>query len=307
MKPVVYPADYLFRPDPPPLSAFGRRLLAEGDSWFTIGSLNLPQASNVLFKLEFEQSHAIVNCAYPGDTLQHMVDHLHDPYFDRLLRRPRFASYWEAVLVSAGGNDLIDAAQVPPVDAKGRPLPADRRLLLTPQEAAANAGATGVTSAAHHVSDAGWNRLAAYLRANMAELVTRRDQGPSAGRPIFLHTYAVPTVRPAGTVGASKGWLYPACIAAGIPESLRQGVAELLFERLRQLLLGLADNSGQPHALPQVHVFDSAALPAIQPAAPGSSGLSGDWINEIHLSPAGYAKMGRPFGAFIDGVLAAYP
>jgi hypothetical protein len=307
MKPVVYPADYLFRPEPPALSSFGRRLLAEGDSWFTIGTLNLPQSSNVLFKLEFEQSHVIVNCAYPGDTLQHMVDHVNDPYFDRLLRRPRFASYWEAVLVSAGGNDLIDAAQVPPVDRKGRPIPADRRLILTPEEAATKAAATGCTGAASHISDAGWERLAAYLRANMAELVARRDQGPSAGRPIFLHTYAVPTVRPAGTVGAPQGWLHPACVAASVPDALRQEVADLLFERLRQLLLGLAEGSGQAHALSHVHVFDSAALPTIQPAAPGSTGKSGDWINEIHLSPAGYAKMGHPFGAFIDGVLAAYP
>jgi hypothetical protein len=305
MKPVVYPADYLFRPDPPSLAAFGRRLLAEGDSWFTIGSLNLPQASNVLFKLEFEQSHVIVNCAYPGDTLQHMVDHVHDPYFDRLLRRPRFASYWEALLISAGGNDLIDAVRVPPVDAKGWPIPADRRLLLTPAEAAANASASA--AAASHVSDAGWDRLAAYLHANFAELVARRDQGPSASRPIFLHTYAVPTVRPAGTVGSPQGWLYPACVTAGVPEPLWQGVAEELFERLRRLLLGLADGSGQAHALPHVHVFDSAALPTIQRAAPGSMGKSGDWINEIHLSPAGCGKMGRPFGAFIDGVLAAYP
>lgn len=307
MRAVVYPADYLFRPDPPALSSFGRRLLAEGDSWFTIGTMNLPQSSNVLFKLEFEQSLVIVTCAYPGDTLQRMVDHVHDPYFDRLLRQPRFASYWEALLVSAGGNDLIDAAQVPPVDAHGRPIPADRRLILTPDEAAAVADATGATGAACHVSDAGWDRLATYLHANFAELVARRDQGPSAGRPIFLHTYAVPTARPAGTLGAPQGWLYPAFVAAGVPDPLHQGVAELLFERLRRLLLGMAHGSGQAHALPHVHVFDSAGLPTIQPAAPGSTGKSGDWVNEIHLTPAGYGKMGRPFGAFIDGVLAGYP
>jgi len=74
MKPHVYPADWLFRLDPPPLSEFGRRLLAEGDSWFTIGTLNLLAASNLLFKMEVGRTTAVVNCAYPGDTLQHMVD-----------------------------------------------------------------------------------------------------------------------------------------------------------------------------------------------------------------------------------------
>ena len=55
MKPLVYPADWIARPDPPPLSDFGRRLLAEGDSWFTIGTLNLMAASNVLFKMQVSQ------------------------------------------------------------------------------------------------------------------------------------------------------------------------------------------------------------------------------------------------------------
>jgi len=121
IKPVVYASDWLFRPEPPPLSDFGRRFLAEGDSWFTIGTLNLLEASNVLFKLEFTKSTAIANCAYPSDTLTRIVKCLRDPYFDRLLRKKPFASYWEALLISAGGNDLIDAAQVPPVGAQGQP------------------------------------------------------------------------------------------------------------------------------------------------------------------------------------------
>ena len=85
MKPLVYPADWIARPDPPPLSDFGRRLLAEGDSWFTIGTLNLMAASNVLFKMQVSQTTAIVNCAYPGDTLQHVVEWFDDPFFDRCL------------------------------------------------------------------------------------------------------------------------------------------------------------------------------------------------------------------------------
>jgi hypothetical protein len=304
MKPLVYAADWLFRNEPPPLSDFGRRLLAEGDSWFTIGTLNLAASSNLLFKLEFEVTTAVINCAYPGDTLQRMVDCVNDPLFDRLLRQPGFASYWEALLLSAGGNDLIDAAQVPPVDAHGMAIAPDQRLLLTAAEAAANSGATG---AQRYVSEAGWQRLAAYLRTNFAELVQRRDQGPSQGRPIFVHTYAVPTVRPAGTVGAALGWLHPAFVARGIPQADRQGVADLLFARLRQLLLDLDQGSGQAGALPQVHVFDSAGLPDIVPAEPGSTGSSGDWVNEIHLTPQGCAKVGRAWGAHIETVLASYP
>jgi hypothetical protein len=303
IRPLVYPVDWLFRPEPPPLSDFGRRFLAEGDSWFTIGTLNLAQASNVLFKLDVARTTAIVNCAYPGDTLQHITDSLRDPYFDKLLRAPRFALFWEAILISGGGNDLIDAAQVPPLDANGQPIAQDLRLLLTPAEAAAS----GAPDPDRFISDPGWNTLARYLKANFALLVQRRDQGPSARRPILLHTYAVPTVRPAGTVGAPSGWMFPAFERAGIAAADRQATSDRLFDRLRQLLLSLDMNSGSADALPDVHVFDSAGLPDIVAALPGSTGASNDWANEIHLSPAGYGKLGRAFGARIEQVLAGYP
>ena len=304
MRPVVYPSDWLFRDPPPPLSDFGRRFLAEGDSWFTIGTLNLFAASNILFKLDFDKSTAIVSCAYPGDTLQHMVDNLHDVYFDRLLRKRNFQSYWEALVISAGGNDLIDAAQTGPLGANGQPLPLDERILLTPDEAAANNPA--VVGPQRFISETGWARLISYLRANFQELVRRRDQGASAHRPMFIHTYAVPTARPAGTVGRPKGWLYPALVAYQIPPDSHQGVTDVLFGRLREFLLGLDGSSAGADALPQLHVFDSARLAGLIPAQPGSNGDSGDWINEIHPNPAGYAKIGRTFGQFIDQVLQRY-
>lgn len=310
MKPEIFTASALFGAEPPILSIYGRRLLAEGDSWFTIGTLNLFQSSNILHGLDFARSTAVVTCAYPGDTLQHMVDNLNDPYFDRLLRKRNFASYWEALLISGGGNDLIDAAQVPPVDDKGKPIAPDRRLLLTPHEAANN---TVGSVPGRYVSEAGWERLATYLRANFAELVKRRDDPAvphgqsSRGRPMFLHTYAIPTVRPSGTVGRPNGWLYPAMLGYGIPSTDWQALGAFLFERLRQLLLGLDCGSGQATALPQVHVFDSAGLNHIRPALPDTTGESGDWVNEIHLTPGGYRKLGAAMGSYMETVFATYP
>lgn len=304
MKPLVYPADWLSRDNPPPLADFGRRLLAEGDSWFTIGTLNLLAASNVLFKLEVSQSTAIVNCAYPGDTLQHMVDWFNDPYFDALLSRPNFARYWEGILISAGGNDLIDAVQVPGKDSHGTPVAQNQRLLLSTQEVSAS---PAPQDAERFISESGWARFAAYLQANFARLVARRDQGPSKGRPIFLHTYVMPTVRPSGTVGAPEGWLYPALQGYGLSGPVAQAVSNALFSRMQALLLALDENSGQATALPQVHVFDSAGLLDIEPAAPDSRQISGDWVNEIHLSPQGYGKLGRAFGPWMESVLSTYP
>jgi lysophospholipase L1-like esterase len=281
------------------LSGYGRRLLAEGDSWFTIGALNLGQASNLLLEQDFTTRSVIVSCAYPGDTLQQMAKGVRDRDFDRLLRQPRFQRYWEAILLSAGGNDLIDAAQHRAVKADGSPAKVDERVLLTPAEAAVVN--PGVSGPARFLSNPGWAKLAGYLNQCLADLVARRDQGISQGRPLILHTYSAPTVRPSGTVGASKGWLYPAMLDYGIPEADWQGVAGALFERLRQLWLQAAQT------LPQVHVFDSASLVPLVPAAPGSGGVSGDWVNEIHLTPGGYQKLGARMGPWIEQLLGQYP
>lgn len=290
----------LFQPPHSALSEYGRRLLAEGDSWFTIGSLTFERAPNLLGQLDFASSTAIVSCAYPGDTLQRMVDGVHDRWFDRLLRVRRYASYWDAILFSAGGNDLIDACQVPAHDATGQPIPPTRRLLLAPDESPPGAPT-------RYLSEPGWALLAGYLRANLALIVQRRDQGPSAGRPLFLHTYALPTARPAGAPGAPVGWLYPAMLGMGIPEADWPALTAELFGRLRTLLLETDAASGSPHALVDVHVFDSAGMASIEPAQAGARGSSGDWVNEIHLNTSGYTKVGRAFGAFIDATLAAYP
>lgn len=305
MRPVVYPSDWLFRNEPPPLSDFGRRLLAEGDSWFTLGTLNLPAASNLLFKLEFDRTTAIVNCAYPGATLQHVADNIKDPYFNKLLWKPNFASYWEAIVLSAGGNDLIDAARHRATNADGSPALFGARVLLTPAEA--STANPDVTGAERFISEPGWTALATYLLLNFGDLVARRDRGPSAKRPMVVHTYHVPVVRPAGMIGSPNGWLYPALGSFGIPSEEWQGVAAALFERLRQLLLSLDANSGQPQSLPNFHVFDSAQLAQLVPATSDATGVSGDWVNEIHPTPAGYAKIGRLMGPWIDAVLAQYP
>ena len=56
-----------------------------------------------------------------------------------------------------------------------------------------------------------------------------------------------------------------------------------------------------------MHVFDSATQVPLVAAAPTATGLSGDWVNEIHLSTSGYRKFGRAFGHWIAEVLAGYP
>ncbi len=291
-------------PQPGDLAGAGRRFLAEGDSWFTIGTLNLFQASNVLLELKFKQKNAVMSWAYPGHTLQHMVDGINDPDFDRALWNKaggNFASFWEGIIISAGGNDLIAAAEVPPV-LNNQPVPANLRLFLTAAEAAAQSAALGPL---RRISETGWSTLIDHLFANFKILLARKALGPSERSPLFVHTYSTPAPRPAGAGTAPRGWMFPAMQAYGIDPSDMGPICSELFKRLRQFLLSLDCNSGQTRSLQKVHVFDSAGLPDILPATPGAPGNSGDWVNEIHLSAGGYAKIGSPFGRFIDKVVDA--
>lgn len=294
---IYAPAD-LARDNAPPLSDYGWRLLAEGDSWFSITATGR-YSPNLLGELRLPRSTLIVNCAAPGHTLQRMVDRRADGACERLLRDRRQARHWDGVLLSAGGNDLIAAAATPLEDAEGTPIPASRRLLHTVDEIDAR-------QAGDWVSEAGWALLAEHLRRNLAAFVAWRDQGPSAGRPLLLHTYAVPVARPSGAGLALRGWLYPTLLRHGVSAAWQQAVTEYLFERLRQLLLGFDEASGGADATPGVHVFDSAGEVALQPASPDDAGSSGDWVNEIHLNASGYRKLGRAFGDWIGGVLARY-
>ena len=82
------------------LSSYGKRFLAEGDSWFTIGSLHLLASANLLQEMAFTQRNVAVNCAAPGDKLarrpgdqrpageQRLLQHRHLVFVHRLQGGP---------------------------------------------------------------------------------------------------------------------------------------------------------------------------------------------------------------------------
>lgn len=282
----LYTPRHLAGNDPPPLEQYRWRFLAEGDSWFTIGALNPAKNSNLLFELAFTGTACAVTCAYPGDTLQHMAQFTTNPDFTNLLAG-NTARNWDGVLLSAGGNDLIDALQ-----ARGPGLGPTQRLLRTTDEW--GDPALGV---ARYVSEPGWQAFAGYVETALRAIVGLRDRGPSKGCPIFLHGYAVPTPRPAAAGLGAGPWLLPALQAYGVPESDQIALAAEFIHRLAALLGGLAQ------VLPNLHFFDSTAVPVV-PARLHTTGEDGDWINEIHLTWQGYDKVARPWAASIEAVLA---
>jgi hypothetical protein len=270
---------------PPDLGAFRWKLLAQGDSWFSNARAKLNAHANLLQELVFKEKAAAVNCAGTGNALSHMVDLESSPEFMQLLAGPD-APVWDGVLLSVGGNDLIAAARTPAQNWNGEPIPLELRLLRRQTE-------WGPPSAgvARYFSEPGWATYSDYLRANVKHLLSLRDQGPSSAKPVFMHCYAVPMPRPAGAeggddLGASGPWLYPA-------------LSRLMVFHLAQLLKGMAaDKEG----FPALFVFDSTTVP-LALAAPGSTGISGDWHNEIHLNHSGCFKIARAWSEHIEMVL----
>lgn len=276
------------------LAPYRWRLLAQGDSWFSTAAAKLSAHANLLQELVFGAPVAAVNCAGQSDALAHMVDLESAPDFVRLLGSPD-APVWDGLLLSVGGNDLIAAAKVPahPEGQQQELTPLHLRLLRHQTEWGPPSAGVG-----RYFSEPGWQTLADYLRGNIRHLLSLRDQGPSAGKPVFMHCYAVPMPRPAGTAEAGP-WLYPAFKAYAIPAADWAAVSRLMVVHLAQLLKSLAADTEN---FPGLHVFDSTAVP-LALATPGSTGISGDWHNEIHLNHSGSFKIGRAWSEHITQVL----
>ena len=271
------------------------RLLAEGDSWFSLGAINPLTSANLLQSMEFSSFTAAAHCAYPGDTLRRMASFRKDPRFEQLLAG-NVSWRWDAILLSAGGNDLIEATGAAP----GSPL--HLRLLRTAAEWGPSA-----LGAARYLSADGWDTFGTYFRANLDEIIKLRDRkaGPDGniGRPLCLHTYAVPTPRPSGSGLGQGPWLMPALQDYAIPEADWPALARLLLGQLADLMLACAADTAR---YPALHVFDTRAI-AIDPALPGTTGISGGWVNEIHLTRDGCDKVARAWCAQLEQVMVANP
>lgn len=255
---------------------FERHYLAEGDSWFSLAAL---PGGNLLQELELGRSALVVDCAAPGDTLTHIVEWSSSPQFTNLFAT-RLAEKWDALLVSAGGNDLIDAALASPG-------------ILRQIEPGADVAAGDCVDAA------AFAKLERYLRANFAELVKLRDsaRSPNKGVPIIIHTYDFATPRPApalalGLLPASGPWLCKAFEQHGIPKALWVDIADDLQQRLASILRSLD--------LPGVFVVDT--LGTLARAALGSAGDSADWLNEIHPNRGGRRKLAQRWAAALDAL-----
>jgi hypothetical protein len=275
---------------PYPFDLYHRQCLAQGDSWFSIGALPPTKTTRILSELKLQQSTVIVNCAYPGAQLRRMADTTTAPYFRRFLAGRR-AIKWDVILLSGGGNDLVAAAASPTSAA------ASLRLLRTPAERG-----PGPLAAPDYLSDPGWATFAAHLEVVFHQLLDLRDSGINRTTPLVWHNYARVMPRPAPAGLGFGPWLWLAMDAYSIPPPDRLAVADELLSRLRRLIdeLTAARRARDPAC--GVVVVDSMAA-GITLAEPGSTDVSGDWVNEIHLTRGGYQKCAEAWQQVLDPLL----
>lgn len=277
--------------EPYPYDLFERRCLAQGDSWFSIGALPPTRTTRVVAELRLQRSTVVVNCAKPGAVLHRMTNTSTEIQFLKLLRG-RMALKWDAILISGGGNDLIDAIGSAPT---GTP---EQRLLKTPAERG-----NGPLAGADYISEAGWQVFADHIAAVFNQLVDERDSGINRDTPLVWHNYARVMPRPAGA-GLNFGpWLLPAIDLYAVPASDRLAVSDELITRLGRLVAGIVAARLAKDPAAKLHVADSQSAGLVL-AAPDSDGESGDWINEIHPTRGGYRKVADAFAAVLDPLFA---
>ena len=272
-----------------PFDFFSRRYLAQGDSWFGFGSIPPGLTTNVLAEMELSRSAVIVNCARPGKVLQHMTDTTSEKSFTRLLAG-KFAMKWDGILLSGGGNDLLDAAGVAPS------APPDKRLLATVEERGAD-----VPSGEGYLSEPGWNTFATHLGRVFNNLVDRRDSGINQRVPLVLHVYShlMPRDAPAGF--GFGPWFAPSLAKFAIPPARWLEVSNVLMDRLAQLLRSLADARLASDPAAALHIVDTFGANLVL-ADPQSTGPSGDFYNEIHPTRGGYDKLAQVWRQTLDAL-----
>jgi hypothetical protein len=260
---------------------FKYRFLVEGDSWMDRSSVtqaSLPLALARAFDNAGE-SALFINLSMFGDTMRRISECLNDEFL--LWVNEAFDWRFDALLLSAGGNDFIDAAR--------DPEPGQGILrLVTPAAPAANVNEC-------FRPDAVGLLVTDFLDPNFAKLHDTVRASRHDDLPIFLNSYDIPTARNAPAVPGRKAWLFEAYNKNQTPPALWEEVTGRIFIDVEATVAGWTQGRD--------NVFRVPTVGTLARADEGTTGSSGDWLNEIHPNKAGWAKLAKVWRSEIKKVL----
>jgi hypothetical protein len=249
---------------------FDHRFLVEGDSWMDRSSI--PQLSLAYYLAQELTARGVsallINISKAGDELADITNVMGGELMYWLQQ-----DTYDGILLSAGGNDFIDAARDPAAgkgllrNMAGQPLPADGYDCV-------DQGA--LTILVDNFLVPNFDKLAKAIRANPA----------SANTPIYLNCYDTPTARNAPAGFGFGPWLYTAYQKNSIDPTLWPRLTAGIFGDVKKAISDwTAPNYAGVTAVPTTGV--------LTPAAAGTTGSSGDWANEIHPNASGWRKLAK--------------
>jgi hypothetical protein len=234
-----------------------RRLISEGDSWF-----DYPPHPNIIDFLDGEGFWAIKRFEKSGDTLQNIAS---DENLARIASTAQKEKS-EAILLSAGGNDLF-------TDIPERP---DMRWIwraLNPYDAG--------KTAAEHVNQIEWDEKKTELRQGFIRVISAL--GDFA--PILVHGYDYLTA-PGQKVmydgfNAAGPWILPAMQDRGINDpELQAAILRVLIDDVNGIIRAL--ESTYPDSVIYIDLRGT-----LRPGV--------DWQNEIHPTEDGFHQVEERF------------
>lgn len=236
---------------------FQKLLYAEGDSWFDKFTPMPASCTNLLDAIRLPMFTGVVDVSHIGDLAREMVSGMQR---DRTAAMFDFFDF-DAILYSGGGNDLKNLFAEKYGQLGGQLVPDEEQFF---SEVIANV------------------RAFISLRDNCRNSITR-------AAPIFVHGYDY--IQPRPVKGAIFGdllkvagpWLYPNMRQAGLSDAEMLDAAKAAIDKLNAMLYEVVRTEHD------IHLIDQRGL--LTPAVPGSTTASGDWLDEIHPSEAGFATL----------------
>jgi hypothetical protein len=243
-----------------------RRLISEGDSWF-----DYPPHPNVIDFLDGEGIWGIKRFEKSGDTLENVASDANLARIAAIAQREKS----EAILLSAGGNDLF-------TDIPEKPRLRWIWRALNQYDPA--------KSAAEHVNLLAWDEKKTELRRGFVRAIGAFTDIA----PVIIHGYDYLTA--SGAKAKYDGfrvagpWILPSMQDRGINDvSLQNGILQVLIDDVNQILAALERT--YPDSVIYVDLRGT-----LRPGV--------DWLNEIHPSEDGFHKVEE---RFLDALMNRLP